>query len=1149
MATAPLFNALDGTSTTVRLEYTTNQERAILTGTLATNTVAVQISVNGGAYVSDPTLVLIDTLNHAFTIPNLANYPSGILLELGVNTLLVRAIDLLGQVSAPSTALITRVQDLDFGVGVETPTAVRVLRRRDSVDILAARPNAQVNTGGFTIQTAEFRGFNIYASTTPTGTSGYYLINASLVTTASTVYQEDSLSTVEDLTTWGDNNRKNVRIRVSEEDEFGNELAVRLDTVHETTSYYERTRFSSSLESYVLTSFLSFRHYRAGGPAIINEDQFTAVPDSSPLYYVVTAVYYDSTLNQLIETPYSQEVLGQPLVLDTTVRDLPGRTELQIVVDYINAVLRVNSEISLLPGSTTRDVSIDPFSSEGSRLWFLLDFVHRSQSFLTLLQIDDPNGDGTSDPVAQTAYKVALRAAVGYSTDGAVQTLIDQQFDKLAANVHVTRLPGRASVGEVVLYTTNRPTVDLTVPAGTFVSAPADTVNNLPAVRYRIGGTYVLVAANADAYYNFTTKRYELIASVTCETIGTSGNRPAGSITQLSGVTGFKVTNTEATVFGTDVETNADLATRSVIAFASVDTGTAAGYAAKAAAQLGILKAKVVKSGDTLMMRDWDPIRKKHIGGKVDVWIQGVRERTVTNVFAFAFEQARDITCAIVSATNLIFRVLDSRVTVQTPLIEILNNPVQGLGVRNATKGQDYDLTGVTILDYQTFQLNNMISQPVTDLDDIVLADYRFRSVSKLIPPIQPVRRVISVVGAVSGALATDTNWKLYKTEDPLLEGESTQAQDYVSITQYGGRPSGNQVTVSNELHVLIGAVQEPLDSIGINTATIRVFSADRLTEYDGPEAVTPDFAIIDGTATTPVRIVRTTGSAIMSGQNVSVDYTSDENFTVTYVVNDVLQQLQQTYDQARHVTADVLVKQAPTNPIDIETTVQLKRGATSATTDPSIRTNVSLELDRKLIGQGSAQSDVINSVDSTAGVDYEIVPLAKMAYADGAQRLRESVLSASKHLVSLDSGGQVAYILINALAAPTTDLGALPTEHSGVFMDDQAMVMSSTLALVGQNANQAFIIGAQGAVIVGYTDDATLIAEGYTTADQRAEELLVRTANHVVVALPTGETPAEHTFACSYVVRGDKGARDIIASDVEVITLGALVVTYREAT
>lgn len=1150
MATTPQIKLRDGTGYTTNLVFTTNQESIFLYGTVDLNTAAIQVSVNGGAFVTDPTLVKLDLTN--WTYPNPSVYPEGAILELGINVIQIRVIDIVGKVSPPATAQITRVRDILSLTGVNIPSGIRVQRNRNTITLLASLPLPLRGSSGNITATPTFLGFNLYASSAAAGSSGYFRVNELLITEASNTYQEDVYSSTQEMTTWSDGRRKNLRIKVTEEDEFETQLSLRLDAVENVSNYFDSVRFSATLESYRIIKFAMFTHDRNGGAGIINADQFVNVDASQPLYYVFTGVYFDPTTSTEIETPFSQEVLGQPLVLDTTIRDLPGRARLQIVQDYVTAIVRVNQLVSLVPGSTTRDVSIDPFSSESERLWFLLDFVHRSQSFLTLLAIDDANGDGISDSVGNSAYKTALKAALGYPSDQATQSLINQQFEKLAKNEGKDRLPGRPAVGQVVLFTTTKPTSDLVVPAGTFVSTDADTVNNLPSVRYRIGGTYIMSAANADAYYNFNTKQWELNADITAEAVGTNGNRPAGSIVNVN-VPGLQVTNTENTVYGTSTESNSELASRAILAFSSVDTGTEGGYYSTTAEQVGVIKAKVVKSGDDLMMRDWDDVRKKHIGGKVDIWVQGLRERQVTEQFAFQFEIARNIQCLVVDLTTLTFRVLDSRVTTATPLIEILNNPSQGLGVRNASTGLDYDLTGVVILDYNTFRINTTIPQPATLVDDIILADYRFRSVNKFYYTFQPVRRVISCVGEVAGPLVADSNYKLYKTDDPLLNGESTIAKDYLEITQYLGKPSGAQITVNDEAHVLIGFVREPLDSIGINTKTIRVFDQTRVTEYNGPETTAPDFDIIEGTATTPAKIVRTSASMIKNGQQVSVDYVKDENFTVTYVINDLLQQLQQVINNRRHTTADVLVKQTIDNPIDLETTVQLKKGATKNTTDPAIRSNVSIDLDSRLIGQGAAQSDVINAVDSTTGVDYEVVPLALMAYADGARRMRESVLSTYTHLTSLDIGGQRAYILTNALTSPTTDGGGLVTEHKGVFQDDVAMTLVSTLSTVAKYANQAFIIGAEGAIINGYSDDATLTAAGFTTPETRATERLRRTANHIVVALSaTGlppDDPSNHAYACSYVVRGDTGAKDFAAAAIEFLSLGNFTITYREAT
>ena len=150
--------------------------------------------------------------------------------------------------------------------------------------------------------------------------------------------------------------------------------------------------------------------------------------------------------------------------------------------------------------------------------------------------------------------------------------------------------------------------------------------------------------------------------------------------------------------------------------------------------------------------------------------------------------------------------------------------------------------------------------------------------------------------------------------------------------------------------------------------------------EFNPPGAAIPDYEVIEGTPTTPVRIVRVSGSDILNGQTISVDYIHDENFAVTYVINDLLQELQQVIDNQRHVTADVLVKQAVQNDIDIETTVQLAKGGTKDNADPEIRSNVSLELNRKVIGQDVAQSNVNAAIDQSGGVAFNILAMELVA-------------------------------------------------------------------------------------------------------------------------------------------------------------------------
>ena len=1148
MATAPQIALPNGTGFVTNLVYTTNSQAIFITGTVGNNTAAIQISVNGGPFVSDPTLILL-TLDN-FTIPNPSNYPSGLILNVGENTIQIRTIDIVGGVSPVSTVTVTYITNIVAPL-TQIPSGILVQQTRNYVNLLVAVPAIPTNQG----PVPQFLGYNFYASTAPGGTTGYFLCNSSPITTASTQYDRTNYVTTPFGTTWPapGGAASAIRVRITMVDEFDNELATQLDQQIPVQGYSAQFQVTGQFQNYALTNYIIFTHDRTGAlPGTINSEQWASVANNAPLYYVVTGLYFDPATNSRIETPYSQEVLGTPLVIDTAIKDLPNRTQLQITLAYVQAITAVNTEISLIPGSTTRDVSIDPFASEAERLWFLMDFVHRSQSFLTLLQIDDPANTGSSVTVASSAYKTALEAALGFTTDTATQALIDTQFDKLAANVDKFRLPGQPSVGQAVIYTSTAPVQDITIPAGTQVSTNGDSTTNTAAQVFVIGGSYVLPASNALAFYNFDTKQFEITVDITNTQIGSAGNVGSGAIVNISGVSGVSVTNNNATVFGTDIETNDQLAARAMLGFVAVDAGTEGGYALTVASQVGVIKAIIVKSGDTLMMRDYDPVRHKHIGGKVDIWIQGIQEATVQNTFAFSFGTAIGIQVEIINVTTLIFQVLDSRVTPTSPIIEILNNPLQNLGVYNATDGQAYDLTGVTILSYNTFQISTTIPQPATHLDDVIYADYRFRINNQFVFTLQPVRSVVSCVGTVSGPLDPVHGYFLYKPDDPLIDGESTIASNYLQVVQYNGIPTGNSILVNNEIHVLIGFQNEPLDSIGINTATLAVHNSTRTILYSGPSTQTPDYEIIQGTATTPAAIVRTSTSTIPNGASVSVDYSHDENFTVTYVINELLQQVQTLVNNMRHVTADVLVKQAVQNFVDIETTVQLANGATKDSVDPNIRTAVSLALDTKLIGQGIAQSNVDAAINDTSGVEFNVLPMALMAYADGSIKLRESVPSSFEPLPTLDIGGNNVFILTDELQNPTIDQGGTPQQTHGVFMDDVRLGNAQNLLLTGSGPNQAWIIGSEGAVIQGYSDDATLAAQGFLP-DQIPAQRLLLTANHAVVSL-TGaglpeDSPGNHVYTVSYVIYGETGSQDINAAAVEFIDLGVMTITYRNYT
>lgn len=1146
MATAPKINFPDGSGTTTNLVITTNLFSLFLTGTVDANTVDVQVDINGSGFVSDPTLVGLTAPN--FKIPNPSSFPDGLTLEKGVNVIRLRAIDLSGSVSPASTATITVVSDVDLQQVLAPPTGVQLRRRATSVDITWTDNMTTPPTG-----------FNVYASTGPGGTgTGYLRVNADMIPAGSpseiTIEEFPLDSQTYDL----DNpdgsgfNSADFRILTKTVDPTTQEEIEQKTLNSVSLIGSSKYRFSYSVSALNEVKRYVFNHDRRAsiGSGILNNDSFSVVADDEPLYYVVTAVYFDSSTGVLQESRYSSELTGAPLALNSLIRGIRIRDQKQIAQDYIGEIQKTSPELSLIPGSTVREVHIEPFSNEIQKAYFLADFVHRAKSFPALLAIDDPGLTGKSIPVTQSAYKTNLKTALSTTDNAAVQVFIDSAFDSLALNFNVKRGGARPAVVEQTFYTFTKPTKDLVVQQGAIVTSATDPT----APRFISRGQVTLPALNASAYYNPEKRRYEVKVQMVAESPGSNGNVPANSLTTIvSGAKGFLTVNEVAADFGADRDSNLTLAENAMRALSSLDTGTSGGYARIAAGTPGVFESKIVRSGDPCMMRDWDPVRGKHVGGKVDIYVKGTIERTEVETFAFQFSVARNIRFDVIDATNLIFRARDSRLTPSNPIQEVLFNPSQGLGLRNHSNypTTSYDLTGVTILDYRTIQVSTLIPQPTTLLDDFIEGDYRYRSNNRFTASLQPIRRVSSVVGEVSGALDPTLGYTLFKVQDPLLEGESTIATDYVEINQVGDRPSGAAILVNDEQHVMIGEFAEPLNSVGINEFTLRVFSKDRTVMYNGPDSPNPDYLILSGTQTTPLKIIRTSASAIPSGATVSVDYEHDENFTITYVVNDVLQQLQKRIDKMKHVTADVLVKQAIENPMSTEATIQLLANADQAGVDSNIRTAVTVLTDNKGIGQPIYQTDMSSAMKSVTGVDFIVQPFTKMTLQSGSLRIRDPIPSNSTFLPSLSAYTNAVYILTQALPFNTVDGGGDKTIHHGVYMDNLIMDAAPSLSQVGQGPYRAWIIGAQGAVIDGYSDDATLTPI-YITAEAVAKARLALTANKVVVSMNAGlsppDVPENHSFSATYVVSGDSGSKDIQVSQVEYLTPGDLTLTFRSA-
>ena len=1167
MATTPKFLGPDGVYRETFIFHTTVSTR-FFTGSIDADTIYMQISAFGSAFEDDPDLITFE--GASFTVPNPSKYPDGLQLLPGDNTIKVRSINTTGDTSGEATVTVRLVQANDVNLVVQAPTGITV----EKMDGL-------VKVGVSGIDSTLVTGYNFYAATaTGGGSTGYHRINVNTITTLESVQGEDESELGEldvDATVAVDTNGipladpQLFRIQGSQEDRNGTTLEMDFNERVNIPETVTKIRIHTTVSSVKDTSTYYFFHDRNADttstyPAI-PVGELASTPQTEPIYYTVTAVYYDSTTAVEVESPMSMEIPGYPLRITTSVGSFPMVTRPQIVKDGVVSIYRSNPGVSTQPGSVLRDTFLDPFSTEAERVRFILDFIHKAQSFSTLLAIDDPNFTGFSIAPDRSNYKIALAQAFRMSNLNDVQTVIDSIFEKLASNYGKSRLLGKLAKGEATFYTTKRPSRSIPIPIGTIAYSGS--------VLFRTSSAAEISISNIASFYNAATGRYSVRAFIQAEEVGTGGNVPAGQITGVRGITGVFVTNEAKTYGGYNRESNRELAVRCQGALTGLDGGTRQGYTEACVNMAGVSGVNVIPSGDALMKRDYDSTLGRHIGGKVDIWVRGENSATVSDTFAFTYEIAYGVNFEIVGdPQGLTFRAVPAvgtypTLTPSNPLVEMLDFPANTppLGFRSVTSGMWFSLTGVTYPSFDTIQLSSAYNDPANvTLTDVFQGDYRYRTSNKHIMSRQPVTALVSLIGetGATGTVDPDT-YALYRQDSPLLLGLSSMADDYIQVDSptASGR-IGQILTVTGETHVILGDYVEYLNFFGSNILTIEVWNVGRTVQYQpvATGVLTPDYRIIvpSDPSVAAIGIQRTETSTITSGQSLLIDYEHDENFTVAYRSNALVSIVQADLEPQRRLTADVVVKQAIKTLVDVGATVVLLKGSDPSVVDRAIRTNITSMFAKKGLGSPLRVSDVIETIKKTTGVSYVVVPLTTVARAVGTTVLAETLdTSESGDLEKITAWGTSlvdVYLIKDVLSSPTSNGGGAITEFRGVTQDETALnLLTGTLNSLGMplkaQSGNAYIVGNDGLVIPGYSDDATLQIDfpDMTDVNERYAQGVLLTKNRVLISLPTGGDPTDYTYAVTYKVEESTGVQDIRTTAVEYLTAGDISLTYDEDT
>ena len=1139
--------------------FTTDLSFRSFSGTVDADTVDVQVSLRGGAFSSNPDLVSFE--GTSFTVPNPAAYPDGLQLLSGRNEILVRAVMSNGDTSAIGSIQANLSLERDVKAGVIAPSGIYVERLDRKV---------QIYVDG--IVDDNVTGYQFYASTEPGGgATGYKRISISPVISGDTYEKTTSLGnlSMDALVVRDEDGNlaaepQYIHMTSTQEDRTGDILQTDLNQRISISDTIDQIRTSISFESVQELERFSFIHNRKAtasitetNPAVPHSD-FSILLDTDPLYYVVTALYLIE--GKEYESSYSPEIAASPIIVSPLVSSLPSVSRQQIVRDVSLSIYRSHPELDIKPGAVLRDTFVDPFSSEAERIRFILGFIQACQAFSTLLSIDDPNNNGTSISVNNSPYKLALKQAFYLQTNTDVQNMIDNAFDRLASQRGISRLIGRRSRSEIIAYVTTKPASSIFMPLGTIAVAGSQT--------FRTTSTGYITPTGIGSSYNPVTGRYFTRLFVEAVNPGSAGNVTSGQIRSFqSGPSGVLCYNDVPAYGGRDVETNHQLATRADGALSGVDTSTYRGYVQTTNNISGVLESIVIDAGNSLMLRDINPATGNHTGGKVDVWTRGENLATIQDSFAFSFEIVnRGQFEPVGSISDMKFRAVNSSLSKDNPIMEMLDNEDWGFMFTDDTTGKIFDLTDVEITSYNTIQLSSDHNDPANiALTDIFRGSYRYRTSNKVVLQRQPVREITGLVGdpTRSGTIDPDL-YKLFAGSQPLELGRSTESGDYMQIVQpvndFTQIPSGDPITVSGEQHVILDTT-EYLDNLGINPITVRVYNADRSIEYYGPyhPGVEPDFSFVDEAGDYPLGIVPTTLSRITEGETVSVDYDHDENFVVTYEVNSLVGTAQQDLEGTRSIMADVLAKDSFAIGVDITATIVTEKNNTLYVVNSDVRTALARLFGTFKDGTPVRQSDIIGAIEEVDGVSYVVVPLTKMTRTDGSQALMERVLTDTSidytEITDWATDLVKVYILENQLESGTANSGGAFNETKGVYLNSTLMTTYNTTpdshgVPLNRTSYGAYIIGNSGMNIPGYSDNATLkAAYPFATDAEILEHRVEITANRVLVALPTAETPLDNVYQVTYVVSGDTGVKNIRVLPIQYLELGNLEFTYDEDT
>lgn len=266
----------------------------------------------------------------------------------------------------------------------------------------------------------------------------------------------------------------------------------------------------------------------------------------------------------------------------------------QVVQRLIAEILASQPDANVTTGTLARDIVIDPPAYEFADIYAAIDYVQQQQAIL-------------------------LAA--------------DSGLERLLENFSLVRKDATRATGTAWFRRVTAPSVDLVVPIGTRVATSATILDS--AREFVTTETVVMLASQADCYWNQDAGFYEIEARIEAVEPGDESNIGAGTVIVLSGISNFTaIYNKKPTTGGTAQEGDDSFRFRGLNVLSGNAIGTADGLKVLAEQESYVSAACIVTPNPTTGVRIKD-------GGGADIFIRTTLTQETSELYAFPEGEVR----------------------------------------------------------------------------------------------------------------------------------------------------------------------------------------------------------------------------------------------------------------------------------------------------------------------------------------------------------------------------------------------------------------------------------------------------------------------------------------------------------------------------